>query len=241
MAQFTQKGAISQLVIILIIATGLIGTYYLVNYTKTNLKPEAYEDNPPQAIEEAKQESTLDVKVACDIDQESTKIILDVSGRIADLDPTKKDDVLKKAQDELGCDSVETCRSLCDVPANFDKCNELAKSVGIPVGNVFSNEDKNSLIYLYLADLTVLTEYKAVDSTPKEDSFQFKLVNSATSIVGQDPIELKENHLISLMIRQGPPPPPGGTSISDYVMSNYVTSKSTVLRCPQRSYTTPVF
>lgn len=48
----------------------------------------------------------------------------------------KKEEVIKKAQTELGCDSYESCKTYCQIPTNFNKCDSFARKNRIAGGHV---------------------------------------------------------------------------------------------------------
>jgi len=54
---------------------------------------------------------------------------------------TTTDEFLKKAKDELGCDSIQSCMTFCDTSANFDKCDAFAKKLAA-VGGYVDTPDK---------------------------------------------------------------------------------------------------
>lgn len=49
---------------------------------------------------------------------------------------TKRDEILKRAQDQFGCDSYDSCLNFCSVPVNFDKCSSFAKANNLIGGHV---------------------------------------------------------------------------------------------------------
>ena len=51
------------------------------------------------------------------------------------------DEFLTKAKDVLGCDSAESCATLCSDSANHDKCDSFAKSQGV-LGGYVEDPDK---------------------------------------------------------------------------------------------------
>lgn len=62
------------------------------------------------------------------------------------------DKFLTKAKDVLGCDSKETCLTLCSDPANFDKCDAFAKSQGV-LGGYVEEPDKKEFLDKAKTDL----------------------------------------------------------------------------------------
>ncbi len=43
-------------------------------------------------------------------------------------------EILKRAKEELGCDSTQACKDLCTTDANFEKCNNFAKKYSLGGG-----------------------------------------------------------------------------------------------------------
>lgn len=52
-----------------------------------------------------------------------------------EADP-KKEQILARAKEILGCDSYESCLSFCSVPSNYDKCSSFAKDEGLTGGHI---------------------------------------------------------------------------------------------------------
>lgn len=48
----------------------------------------------------------------------------------------KKDEIIKSAKDQLGCDSEDSCRLLCSQEANYDKCSGFAQKNNLGGGQV---------------------------------------------------------------------------------------------------------
>lgn len=58
-------------------------------------------------------------------------------GLYKDMDDTKKkEEILVRAKQELGCDSESSCRTFCSDQANFDKCDGFAKKRGLRGGRI---------------------------------------------------------------------------------------------------------
>ena len=41
----------------------------------------------------------------------------------------------QRTKASLGCDSIESCKALCEQPSNFEKCSNFAKSQGLSGGH----------------------------------------------------------------------------------------------------------
>ncbi len=50
-------------------------------------------------------------------------------------DPAKQE-IVRKAQEVLGCNSAQSCKSYCEQEQNRDKCNDFAKQVGLRGGEI---------------------------------------------------------------------------------------------------------
>lgn len=58
---------------------------------------------------------------------------------------SRKEELINKAKTELGCDSYESCQSLCQKSENFDKCNSFAKKYSLSGGHVNNPEERKVL------------------------------------------------------------------------------------------------
>lgn len=58
---------------------------------------------------------------------------------------TKKEGILGAARNELGCDSRDSCMSLCQDSSNFDKCDSFAKRHNLGGGHVKSTGEQQFL------------------------------------------------------------------------------------------------
>lgn len=56
----------------------------------------------------------------------------------------QKDKVLSAAKAQLGCDSEQSCMTLCEQPGNYDRCSSFAKSQGLEVSQ--NSDPKNSQV-----------------------------------------------------------------------------------------------
>lgn len=78
-----------------------------------------------------------------------------------------KDELIMKAKTQLGCDSYESCRSFCQMPANFDKCDAFAKSSGMTGGHV--NDAKKEIIMAKANEVLGCDSYASCASFCSDD------------------------------------------------------------------------
>lgn len=49
---------------------------------------------------------------------------------------TRKDEIMQRAKDKLGCDSFEACKNFCEISTNQDKCDSFARETNLSGGYV---------------------------------------------------------------------------------------------------------
>ena len=57
----------------------------------------------------------------------------------------KKSEIMNSAMNELGCNSENSCKSMCESESNFEKCTEFAKKHGLGGGQMLSPRNQDIL------------------------------------------------------------------------------------------------
>lgn len=57
----------------------------------------------------------------------------------------KEEEILASARQELGCNSYQSCKTFCNTPSNFERCDAFAKSYALSGGHVRNPEEEKFL------------------------------------------------------------------------------------------------